>query len=82
MTYSRFTAPFVRFYRRLMHSCVVCGRRTTRCKRDPAWWYCSISCSCYDGTMSVRWEPERKLPKPSLWRGRTEKRQPKEEKYL
>lgn len=67
MTHSRVTTPFVRAYRRLVGRCVVCGRSSSRR------WYDSVECGCYDGTMSVRVTPGRVLPKPSIWRGHTER---------
>ena len=80
--YARHLPTFTRLLRRLRGRCVVCGNHIHRFKGEPCWWYCSMTCACYDGTMSVRWQPERVLPKPSVWRGCTQRWQPKEEKYL
>lgn len=70
-----------RLYRRALGKCVVCGcggmsmKRSGQAKKDGVekYWYCSLTCACYDGTYSVRLDKDRELPEPSLWRGVSEK---------
>lgn len=71
------TKPFVRCYRKIFRKCVVCGASMLS-QDKKRYWYCSITCGCYDGTMSVR--INRDLRNPSYFRGKTYKKR-KPEKY-
>ena len=55
-----------RIWRKLRGYCITCGKLKVSRKTwfDKRYWYCSITCACYDGTMSVR--AEVKKPRPRL----------------
>lgn len=53
-----------RVWRRWRGQCVTCARNV----RSKSYWYCSIECSCYDGTFCVRTD-SKPDHKPTLWRG-------------
>lgn len=79
MIKSRLLAAIVRLSRYIRRRCLVCGNLSYGIHKR-RYYYCSFSCGCYDGTMSVK---VKDLPKPRILSGKhTRWQEPKEEKYL
>jgi len=73
-------AALVRLSRYIRRRCLVCGNLASGIN-NRRYYYCSFTCGCFDGTMSVR--TDSKLPKAKIFSGKhTRWWEPKEEKYL
>ena len=67
-----FSDKLKRVYRKLRGKCVVCG------KSAGGSWFCSITCSCYDGCFTMNMSDPRAdkdgwIRKPELFRGYTQR---------
>ena len=44
-----------RIYRKILGRCIQCGRP------NDGYWYCSITCSAYDGSVAIYWKNQKEF---------------------